>query len=152
MRSRRQGGPGGFTLPELLVVLAMASILLSMGWSGIAGFRESSALQAASRQVVAVLSLARRQAVDRRMTVRFAAAGADARLTASDGAVLARLPLVGPDAPGIDSLRVRPATLRFNPRGQAAPGSVYLYRGRRSIRIVCNFLGRLRVEPVKVSS
>jgi hypothetical protein len=60
-----------------------------------------------------------------------------------------RLALAGPDALPVDSLRVRPATLRFNARGQAAPGSVYLYRGRRSIRIVCNFLGRLRIEAVR---
>lgn len=139
----------GFTLPEMLIVLTMLAMLTALGWSGLRSFREASALRAAARQVVAELSLARRLAVNRRETVRFAAASDDLALTAEDGAVLVRLALAGPDALPVDSLRVRPATLRFNARGQAAPGSVYLYRGRRSIRIVCNFLGRLRIEAVR---
>jgi len=138
----------GFTLVELLMVLMVFGTLLSLSWSGLRSFREASALRAAARQVVAELSLARRMAVNRRETIRFAAAGEDLALTAEDGGVLIRLALSGPDALPVDSLRVRPATLRFNARGQAAPGSVYLYRGRRSIRIVCNFLGRLRIEGV----
>jgi prepilin-type N-terminal cleavage/methylation domain-containing protein len=139
----------GFTLPELLIALTVAATLLTMSWTGLRSFREASALRAATRQVVAELTLARRLAVNRRETIRFKAAGDDLALTAEDGGVLARLALAGPDALPVDSLRVRPATLRFNPRGQAAPGSVYLYRGRRSIRIVCNFLGRLRIETVR---
>jgi hypothetical protein len=133
----------------MLIVLTMLAVLTALGWSGLRSFREASALRAAARQVVAELSLARRLAVNRRETVRFAAASDDLALTAEDGAVLVRLALAGPDALPVDSLRVRPATLRFNARGQAAPGSVYLYRGRRSIRIVCNFLGRLRIEAVR---
>jgi hypothetical protein len=133
----------------MLIVLTMLAMLTALGWSGLRSFREASALRAAARQVVAELSLARRLAVNRRETVRFAAASDDLALTAEDGAVLVRLALAGPDALPVDSLRVRPATLRFNARGQAAPGSVYLYRGRRSIRIVCNFLGRLRIEAVR---
>jgi len=139
----------GFTLPEMLIVLTMLATMTALGWSGLRSFREASALRAAARQVVAELSLARRLAVNRRETVRFAAASDDLALTAEDGAVLVRLALAGPDALPVDSLRLRPATLRFNARGQAAPGSVYLYRGRRSIRIVCNFLGRLRIETVR---
>lgn len=139
----------GFTLPELLIALTVVMTLAALGWSGLRSFREAAALRAAARQVVAELSLARRLAVNRRETVRFTTAAGDLALTAEDGGVLARLALAGPDALPVDSLRVRPATLRFNARGQAAPGSVYLYRGRRSIRIVCNFLGRLRIETVK---
>lgn len=139
----------GFTLVELLIALTVLGTLLTLSWTGVRTFREASALRGAARQVVAELSLARRIAVNRRETVRFAAAGDDLALTAEDGGVLIRLALAGPDALPVDSLRVRPATLRFNARGQAAPGSVYLYRGRRSIRIVCNFLGRLRVEGVR---
>lgn len=141
--------PRGFTLIELLIALTVLGTLLALGWTGLRTFREASALRAAARQVVAELSLARRLAVNRRETIRFAVGDEDLALTAADGVVLVRLALAGPDALPVDSLRVRPATLRFNARGQAAPGSVYLYRGRRSIRIVCNFLGRLRVEGVR---
>lgn len=138
----------GFTLPELLIALTLASTLLATGWSGFRQLREAAALRAAARQVVAQLTLARRLAVDRRETIRFRADAAETALSAPDGRILERVALRGPDRLPVDSIRVRPSTLRFNPRGQAAPGSVYLYRGRRSIRIVCNFLGRLRTGAV----
>jgi len=141
----------GFTLPELLIALTLLSTLLATGWSGFRQLREAAALRAAARQVVAQLTLARRLAVNRRETVRFRAGGVEVALSAPDGRILERIALRGPDRLPVDSIRVRPATLRFNPRGQAAPGSVYLYRGRRSIRIVCNFLGRLRVGDVRWS-
>lgn len=138
----------GFTLPELLISLTLVSTLLATGWTGFRQLREAAALRAAARQVVAQLSLARRLAIDRRETMRFRASDGEAVLSAPDGRILERIPLRGPDRLPVDSIRVRPSTLRFNPRGQAAPGSVYLHRGRRSIRIVCNFLGRLRVGAV----
>lgn len=141
----------GFTLPELLIALTLAATLLATGWGGFRSFRDAAGLRAAARQVVAQLTLARRLAVNRREIVRFRAEPGEAALRDADGRVLARLALSGVDRLPVDSIRVRPATLRFNPRGQAAPGSVYLYRGRRSIRIVCNFLGRVRVEAVVVS-
>lgn len=141
----------GFTLPELLIALAVMSILLATGWTGFRQFREAAALRAAARQVVAQLTLARRLAVDRRETVRFRSGSGEVAVLAPDGRILARIPLGGPDRLPVDSIRVLPSMLRFNLRGQAAPGSVYLYRGRRSIRIVCNFLGRLRVGEVRWS-
>lgn len=140
--------PRGFTLPELLIALTLTATLLAMGWTGVRGLRDAASLRAAARQVVAQLTLARRLAVDRREIVRFRDGGGEAALFGEDGRVLARLALDGPDRLPVDSIRIRPSTLRFNARGQAAPGSVYLYRGQRSIRIVCNFLGRLRVAGV----
>lgn len=141
----------GFTLAELMIVLTVVSTLLTVGWSGARAFREASALQAAARRATAQLSLARRLAVNRRETIRFRLLDGDLALTDVDGRPLLRVPVGGPDGLPVDSVDVRPATMRFNNRGQAAPGSVYLYRGRRSIRIVCNFLGRLRIEGVEVS-
>lgn len=139
----------GFTLPELLLVLVIAGTLLSAGLSGTRALREAAALRSAARRVVATLSLARRTAVNRREIVRVRADPAAVSLTDAAGGVIVRLGLDGVDRLPVDSVRVRPATMRFNERGHAAPGSVYLYRGNRSIRIVSNFLGRLRVEPVR---
>jgi hypothetical protein len=62
--------------------------------------------------------------------------------------VLARIRIAGDGLLALDSVRLRPSTLRFNPRGQAAPGSLYLYRGRRGVRLVSNFLGRVRREEL----
>lgn len=44
----------------------------------------------------------------------------------------------------LDSIRIRPAVIRYNARGQGSPGSLYLYRGRRGVRVVSNFVGRVR--------
>ncbi len=111
--------------------------------------REAHALRSATQEVRQQLSLARRTAVNRRETIRFRQTGARLVLEAADGRVLTTIAMAGIDRLPVDSVQLRPATFRFNARGQAAPGSVYLFRGNRSVRIVCNFLGRLRVEPVR---
>ncbi len=49
----------------------------------------------------------------------------------------------------LDSLRIRPSTIRYNARGQGSPGSVYLYRGDRGVRLVSNFLGRVRKQRLQ---
>ncbi len=152
-RSCRAGRkrPTGFTIPELLIVLVLAGTIAAFGFSGFAGLREAETLRSATRVVRQQLSLGRRAAVSRRETVRFRKIGDQLVLQASDGSTLKSIALSGVDRLPVDSVLLRPATFRFNARGQAAPGSVYLFRGDRSVRIVCNFLGRLRVEAVRTS-
>jgi len=107
-------------------------------------------MRAATWSVRNHLALARSLAIARRekIRVRRDESGDLVLLTLSGERVVAAA--VGPSADvPVDSLRVRPSTLRFNARGQAAPGSVYLYRGDRVERIVSNFLGRLRVESYR---
>lgn len=139
----------GFTILELLIGLVVVGTISSFGISGFIGLRESHALRSATQQVRQQLSLARRTAVNRRETIRFRQTGDQLVLEAADGTVLTTIAMTGVDRLPVDSVQLRPATFRFNARGQAAPGSVYLFRGNRSVRIVCNFLGRLRIEPVR---
>ena len=89
-------------------------------------------------------------AITRRGVVRIRTRGrGELTLTAPDGRLVSRTNLL--DGPfRVDSVRLRPSTLRYNSRGQAGPGSLYLYRGRRGVRIVSNFLGRLRIERFTV--
>ncbi|TFG63031.1 MAG: prepilin-type N-terminal cleavage/methylation domain-containing protein, partial [Gemmatimonadales bacterium] len=141
--------PAGFTIVELLIGLVVVGTILSLGFSGYDGLREAQALRSATWEVRAQLSFARRAAVTRRETIRFRQTGDQLVLEASDGSALTSIALSGVDRLPVDSIQLRPATFRFNARGQAAPGSVYLFKGDRSVRIVCNFLGRLRVEPVR---
>ena len=150
-RSRIVGGehPNGFTIVEVLIALMIVGTIATFGFSGFSELREAQALRSATWEVRQQLSFARRAAVSRRETVRFRHIGDQLVLQASDGRALMSIALSGVDRLPVDSVRIRPATFRFNARGQAAPGSVYLYRGKRSVRIVCNFLGRLRVEPVR---
>lgn len=145
-------GAGGFTLLELSVVLGLVGLLVL---GGVAGFRSvagASALSGAVRAARGQFALARALAVSGRGVVRIQAGSmGDLLVTDSAGVVLGRAPL-GPTGPfGLDSIRLRPATIRFNPRGQAAPGSLTLYRGRRAVRLVSNFLGRVREVPLVVS-
>jgi type II secretion system protein H len=146
VRSNRRSG---FTIPELLVSLVILGTIAAFGFSGFTGLREAQALRSATREVRQQLSLARRSAVSRRETVRLRQTADQLVLELSDGSALTSVALSGVDRLPVDSVQLRPATFRFNARGQAAPGSVYLFRGNRSVRIVCNFLGRLRVEPVR---
>ncbi len=139
--------PSGFTLLELMIALAIASLLLVVAGGGFRAYREAVSLDAAVRAVRVHLGRARATAVGRREVVRVRLSpDADLWLLDSEGEVLSTVPLgsSGPFVP--DSVRLRPSTLRFNPRGQAAPASIYLYRGKRGVRLVSNFLGRVREE------
>jgi type IV fimbrial biogenesis protein FimT len=55
----------GFTLAELLVVLAISAMLLAMAAPGLARQRGAAALRTASSQTLAALQLARRIALER---------------------------------------------------------------------------------------
>ena len=147
MNEPASGGPPGVTLPELLIALTLFGTLAVLGASGFRTLRDVTALRAATWSVQGQLRLARSTAIARREKVRLRVdAAGDLTVWAAGDERLASAG-VGPrgDIP-VDSIRVRPATLRFNARGQAAPGSIYLYRGDRAVRVVSNFLGRLRVE------
>lgn len=145
MRRLRLISRPGFTLVELLIVLVLAGLLMGVGSSGLARYREAAALDGAVGAVRAHLARARGLGLARREVVRLRIR--DGRLTiySADDDPLHSLSLFrGPLA--VDSARLAPRTLRYNGRGQASPGSVYLYRGSKGGRIVSNFIGRLRVE------
>lgn len=136
----------GFTIVELLIGLVMMGAMLALGWSGLRSFRESAALEAAARGVTRMLTLGRTLAIARRDPVYLRVVPDGLALFSSEGTRLAAVD-IGPGADlAVDSVRVRPAALRFNARGQAAAGSVYFWRGDRGIRLVSNFLGRVRRE------
>lgn len=143
---RSRAPRGGFSLLELLVVVVLLGLLAGAAALSVAAHRDATALTRGARAVRGLIASARQAAVARRAIVRVRVdAGPTVTATASDGSPVASVPL-GAGELELDSVRLRPATLRFNPRGQAAPGSAYLYRGDRRVRLVCNFLGRVREE------
>lgn len=136
----------GFTVVELLVVLvlsAAAVLAVTAGWSRwAAGWPLGRAASVARSELgrARALAIARREVVRLRVSARgelVVRDAADRRLRST--------PFRG-DPFRLDSLRLRPSTLRYNARGQGSPGSLYLYRRGRGVRIVSNFIGRLRVE------
>lgn len=140
----------GHTLVELTLALTLSGIVALAATAGWRRWREAAPLERASAVAGGELARARSAAVARRSVLR---------LRVEDGGVL-----VLSDAEGrrvratrlraapfrLDSVRLRPATLRFNARGQGSPGSLYLYRGDRAVRLVINFIGRVRVERLRL--
>jgi type IV fimbrial biogenesis protein FimT len=59
----------GFTLSELLVALAIATVLLALAAPGFSGQRAAAALRSASSQTMAALHLARRLALARGQSI-----------------------------------------------------------------------------------
>lgn len=144
------GRAGGFTLAELLVVLLLASLLLGLSAGGIRSWRRATVLDRAGAAVRGTLARARMLATARGEVVRVRlAADGRLRLLAVDGSVLWTLALREPPL-ALDSVRLRPPWMRFNALGMAAPGSVHLYLDGRRIRVVCNFIGRVRIERSRV--
>lgn len=140
------GGAEGLTLVELLIATVLVAVAVGIGVEGVRRYRDAVALDRAADAARGRLAEARFLAVARRgvVEVRVTPGGA-LELRDTDDAVVGATPLVG-GAFDLDSVRLRPAVLRFNARGQASPGSLYLYRERRGIRLVSNFIGRIRVE------
>ena len=138
----------GLTIVELLIALVVVTTIGALGWSGLRHARESAALEAAARAVTRQLALGKTLAISRREPIRLRAGPGTLALFDARGVRVAALDIgPGRELP-IDSLIVRPASIRFNARGHAGAGSVYLFRGRKGVRLVCNFLGRVRREPL----
>ena len=147
---RITGSAAGTTLTEMLIVLTIVGTVTAVSASGMRNFREASSMRSASWSVRNHMAMARSLAIARREKIRMRMDSAGDLVVLSPSGERLAAASVGPkgDLP-IDSMRVRPTTLRFNSRGHAAPGSIYLYRGDRIVRIVSNFLGRLRVESYR---
>lgn len=151
---RRSRAGAGFTLPELLIALALTG-LAAVGASAFHRYLRATALESAARVGRAALTRARMEAVhrggrvrvrrERRQPPRLVLRDADER-------VVARFTLGPESGVGLDSAELRRSTLSFNERGQAAPGSLYLYQGRRGVRLVVNFVGRVRREDFAVAA
>lgn len=144
------GTAGGFTLLELLITTVLLAIAVGIGAEGLRRYRDSVSLDQAASAARGRIAQARMLGVARRGVVRLRITPEGAlELRDPEGKVAGMTPLLGRSF-ALDSVRLRPSVLRFNARGQAGPGSLYLYGKDRGVRIVSNFLGRVRMERFEV--
>jgi len=137
----------GFSLIELAVAVTLVGIALAaaaISWDLI----DRWSLIRATRLAESHLSRARLHALASRRKTEVRSNGKWLELWEPSGTLIARIDL-GAGSGLADSIRLRPSILRFNSRGQGSPGSLYLYRGRRGMRVVSNFLGRVRSIPFR---
>ena len=146
MAEGRRGGAGGYTAVELLIVVVLAGTAVAGTAAGWRHWTRVAPLERAAVVARGELHRARSIAVGRRIVARVSVSSRGELVLSDDaGRRLRWTPFRSPPF-RLDSLRLRPATLRMNARGHGSAGSLYLYRGGRGIRIVVNFIGRTRVE------
>lgn len=138
-------GRSGFSLVEVAVALAVTGLAAAFIISREPLDRFS--LTRAARVAESQLTLARLHAIATHAPTAVTLAGTRLEVSRHGGSLLSRVDLGGHALGRLDSVRLQPSTLRFNARGHGSPGSVYLYRGDRGIRLVSNFVGRVRPVP-----
>lgn len=132
---------------SLLAILAATAVPAGARLAGRHALDRTASLARAHVVRARILAVAGRRTV----RVRLDPAGSLVALDPGDR-IVGATPLRGEGLLGVDSVRLRPSTLRFNARGQAGPGSLYLYRDGRGVRLVVNFIGRLRREDFTYAS
>ncbi len=143
----------GLTILELLVVTALIGILTAIALPSFGGMRSQWRLNAAARQVVMDLKVARTRAMAdvTGHRVRFAVRGAtyQPQRQATDGTYADDGAAVGlPEGVGIDACTAAGAAVGFRPRGNASTfGTITLRNDVGALRrIVVDIVGRMRVE------
>lgn len=149
-RSRRAARrASGATLSEVSVALAVLAVSVT---AAVPAFDVVDRVSLARSAEIARghLARARLTALARRARVEVRL-GRSNRLLLLDagGNRIAEADVGGDGLLALDSLRIRPTSIRYNARGQGSPGSLYLYRGDRGVRLVSNFLGRVRKQRLQ---
>ena len=146
MRGRPARREHGCTTVELLIVVVLTAVAVAATAAGWRHWMRQSPLERAAEVARGELTRARSVAVGRRIVARVSVSERGELVLADDAGRRLRATPFRARPFRLDSLRLRPPTLRINARGQGSAGSLYLYRGGRGIRIVVNFIGRIRLE------
>jgi general secretion pathway protein H len=149
VRTSRAGTESGFTLLELVVVVAILGLVFAIVPVSFRGAIAQAELAAAARDVAASLRRARTEAIarQRETPVEFDLdarryAGVDGRVRAfPDGATVSLY------TAEVEALSQRAAAIRFFPDGGASGGRVTLARAGRTYFVEVEWLtGRVRVH------
>ena len=136
----------GFTLPELMLSLAVTAILLAIGVTSLVRVTDQLNVEAAATQVVAAHQRARMLAVARGQVLTLQVGSNNVSITPRSGGE----PLwssAGPAASGV-ALAGLPQRFTFSPEGLTlglSNASLQLQRGSSTRTVVISRLGRVRV-------
>lgn len=146
-------GAAGFTLLEMIIVLAVAGLMIGIAFSGTNPISASTRTAMAAREISGALRAARLQAItaDRSVTVTFDLAGHRYRTGIGDWQPIA-------SEIAVTLLTTREETIgrggtggrvRFNPDGSSTGGRVTLSGGGRTVSVGIDWIsGRVaRREP-----
>lgn len=138
----------GFSLVELVLVLALVALLLGIALPPLSGALDRIEVAAAASQIVAAHTRARLMAISRSRvlvltvdsaTLRIHPRGSTSDLWSDRGPALSRVSLAGPAR-----------SFTFSPEGLSlglSNASLHLSRGTASRTVVVSRLGRVRVTP-----
>lgn len=152
----------GFTLVELIIVIAIAGIVLAIAAPNFTGYRQNTNLKEATRNLSADIQYWKQRAVaeNRSYRISFDTAGNSysvLKREAPPGMAFKPLSEVDPGASNIDkspadispgvSLVAAPATVTMDPRGTLSNGTIRLQHGIRlsTADIVTSLPGRVRI-------
>ena len=144
--------PRGFTLVELLVVLAIAALLMTAVPGLFSAAFPGLELKSAARRTAATLTLARETAIRGGRDVRLLV-DIEARRLDLEGYRALQLPErleIRLDAAARELIDDRRGGIRFFPDGSSTGGRIVLSSGERGYQVGVNWLtGRIRMAPLE---
>jgi prepilin-type N-terminal cleavage/methylation domain-containing protein len=136
----------GFTLPELMLILAVTGILLAIAIPQLSRAMDRIEVQAATAHLVAAHQRARMMAITRGQVLTLSVDSAELRIAPASGGV-ALWSEAGPATAGV-SLAGPTRHFTFSPEGFTlglSNASLLLTRGSSTRTVVISRLGRVRV-------
>ena len=150
-RMKRTCIPTGFSLIELMIVIALISIVSAIAVPSWQKYRANTNLKTAAREVMADLSNAKQRAIEENLkySITFNVAGNNYVLSPTDTGVTLWTKFLDSFGSGIviDSVTFTGSVVNFQKRGTASLGNVRLRNGLGSTaEITVNITGRTRVQ------
>lgn len=129
----------GFTLLEVLITVAVLSILVALAVPSFREMMDRNAVTTTANDILSSLLLARSEAIKREKSVQFTLSGASWTITDADGEELSNS--LAPSGVDVGSISVT-----YNSRGRAPANSIEISKNGKVRCVIINSNGRPRVQ------